>query len=486
MVFIDRINELQPTPALGPIEATNPCVTGDTLVLVEGRGRVPIGELVGTAPRIATLDGAGRIVFRAATRVIATGVRQVYRLATVEGLSLRLTADHLVATDRGDVRAIELEPGDRVPMFAATSADILREPAGQRAERIAEDHAVGVRYATVAAVVRVGEEPVFDLTEPSTSHFFANGLLVHNCGEQPLLPFESCTLGSIDLGKLIANGELAWERFRSVIHDAVRFLDDVIDANRYPLPEIERATKATRKIGLGLMGWADALADLGIAYDSEDALGLADRVASFLEDESLAASRALAERRGAFPAWAGSRWQDAGERPLRNATTTTIAPTGTISIIAGCSSGIEPLYALAYRRNVLDGAQLTEVNPAFQRLADERSFASPALFDAIAEHGGVRGNAAVPDDIQRRFPTAHEIDVATHVRMQAIFQRRMHAAVSKTINLHRHRRRRESRVRARVRAGLQGNHRVSGRQPRRSGPRHRRARRDRGCLAEMP
>lgn len=255
------------------------------------------------------------------------------------------------------------------------------------------------------------------------------------CGEQPLLPFESCTLGSIDVGKFVTNRMLDWERLRTTIHDAVRFLDDVIDANRYPLPEIERATKATRKIGLGIMGWADALAAMGRPYDSEEAIALADRLASFLEDESLAASRALAEQRGPFPAWAGSRWEDAGQRPLRNATTTTIAPTGTISIIAGSSSGIEPLYALVYRRNVLDGAELLEVNPAFARLAEERGFASPALFEAVAEHGGVRGRADVPPDVQKAFPTAHEIEVAIHVRMQAVFQRRVHAAVSKTINL---------------------------------------------------
>ncbi|MBS1119285.1 MAG: ribonucleoside-diphosphate reductase [Deltaproteobacteria bacterium] len=255
------------------------------------------------------------------------------------------------------------------------------------------------------------------------------------CGEQPLLPFESCTLGSIDVGKFVVRGELQWDRLRLTIIDAVRFLDDVIDANRYPLPEIERATKATRKIGLGIMGWADALAELGIAYDSEEALALGDRMASFLEDESLAASRELAEKRGAFPSWSGSRWENAGERPLRNATTTTIAPTGTISIIAGSSSGIEPLYALAYRRNVLDGAELTEVNPAFQRIAAERGFASPALFEGIAEHGSVRGRSDVPAEVQRWFPTAHEISVAMHVRMQAVFQRRVHAAVSKTINL---------------------------------------------------
>jgi len=257
------------------------------------------------------------------------------------------------------------------------------------------------------------------------------------CGEQPLLPFESCTLGSIDVGKLVAAGDLDWARLRTTIRDAVRFLDDVIDANRYPLAQIERATKATRKIGLGIMGWADALAALEIPYDSEAALALAGKVAEVLEAESLAASRELAARRGPFPAWVGSRWQAEapGAPPLRNATTTTIAPTGTISIIAGCSSGIEPLYALAYRRNVLDGAELTEVNPAFQRIAAERGFASPELFAAIAEHGGVRGRPDVPADVQRWFPTAHEIDIEVHVRMQATFQRYCHAAVSKTINL---------------------------------------------------
>lgn len=257
------------------------------------------------------------------------------------------------------------------------------------------------------------------------------------CGEQPLLPFESCTLGSIDAGRFVAGGELDWARLGTTIHDAVRFLDDVIDANRYPLAEIERATKATRKIGLGIMGWADALAALGIAYDSDVALALADRLATFLERESLAASVALASRRGSFPAWRGSRWQDAGHGALRNATTTTIAPTGTISIIAGCASGIEPLYALAYRRNVLDGAELTEIDPRFRRVAAERGFASDALFAEVALHGGVRGLGGVPEDVQRLFPTAHEIDVASHVAMQAAFQRHVHAAVSKTINLRR-------------------------------------------------
>jgi ribonucleoside-diphosphate reductase alpha chain len=426
LVFIDRVNELQPTPGLGPIEATNPCVTGETLVWTHDRGPVAIRELVGSQPNIATLDG-DRLVFRTATQVVSTGLRDVYRLRTASGLSIRLTADHRVATERGDVPAEQLEPGMRVRAVhdhRLGDVDLPRDRLGEL-----------VGWTTVVALEPDGRELVYDLTEPTTSHFLANGLLVHNCGEQPLLPFESCTLGSLDVGRFVAGRDFDWERLREAIHDAVRFLDDVIDANRYPLLEIERATKATRKIGLGIMGWADALVALEIPYDSNDAIELGDRLATFLEDESLAASAALAERRGPFPAWEGSRWQRDGGPPLRNATTTTIAPTGTISIIAGCSSGIEPLYALAYRRNVLDGAELTEVNPMFQRVAAERGFASPALFEAVAESGGVRGNDAVPADVQRRFPTAHEIDVATHVRMQAAFQRHVHAAVSKTINL---------------------------------------------------
>jgi ribonucleoside-diphosphate reductase alpha chain len=484
LVFIDRVNDLHPTPKLGPIEATNPCVTGDTIVWVEDRGPVAIADLVGTQPRIATYDPAadfGRVVFRRATQVLCTGKRRVFRLRTSDGLGLRLTADHRVMTERGDVAAERLERGMRIRAVVpprrdgrtdrlgdtrigdtriGDSDDVLRldldgavadvgradihhvdRGRGHAASAIADlprerlDELVG--WTTVVALEPDGEELVFDLTEPTTSHFFANGLLVHNCGEQPLLPFESCTLGSIDVGRFVANGDFDWERLREIIHDAVRFLDDVIDANRYPLLEIERATKATRKIGLGIMGWADALVALDIAYDSDAAVALGDRLASFLEDESLAASVALAERRGPFPAWQDSRWHVAGHRPLRNATTTTIAPTGTISIIAGCASGIEPLYALAYRRNVLDGAELTEINPMFQRAAAEGGFASPSLFAAVAEHGGVRGNDAVPAQVQRRFPTAHDVDVAWHVRMQAAFQRHVHAAVSKTINLRR-------------------------------------------------
>ncbi len=255
------------------------------------------------------------------------------------------------------------------------------------------------------------------------------------CGEQPLLPFEACTLGSIDLGRFVRDAAIAWDALRDCIHDAVRFLDDVVEANQYPLPAIAAATRATRKIGLGVMGLADLLIELDVPYDDPRALTIGEQIAAFFEQESIAASVALAVDRGPFPAFAGSRWAAAGHAPLRNATTTTVAPTGTISIIAGCSSGIEPLYAVAYERHVLDGEILPELHPGFARRAAARGLLDDALVSTIRRRGGVRGLPALPADLQALFATAHDVPVEQHVRMQAIFQRHVHAAVSKTINL---------------------------------------------------
>ena len=255
------------------------------------------------------------------------------------------------------------------------------------------------------------------------------------CGEQPLLPFESCVLGSLNLARFTAGGQIEWDRLREAIRDGVHFLDNVIDANRYPLAQIDRMTKSNRKIGLGVMGFADMLIALGVAYDSERAIALADEISSVLATESLAASAALAEKRGPFPNFALSRWAEAGSPPLRNATTTTVAPTGTISIIAGCSSGIEPLYAVSYERHVLDGERLVEVHPEFLRVAEERGFLSEALSARVAARGRVRGLDEVPADVQALFATAHDLGPETHVRMQAAFQRHVHAAVSKTVNI---------------------------------------------------
>jgi ribonucleoside-diphosphate reductase alpha chain len=259
------------------------------------------------------------------------------------------------------------------------------------------------------------------------------------CGEQPLLAYEACNLGSINLAKMVkqADGKnvVDFERLATTIELAVRFLDNVIDVNKYPLPIIAERTRSNRKIGLGVMGFADMLIQLGIPYDSPAALTLADQLMSFLRDKARATSSALAKERGPFPNFEQSVYAERGEEPLRNATTTTIAPTGTLSIIANCSSGIEPIFAIAYFRNILDNDKLVEVHQGFAAAAQAAGFSSPELINDIALQGSVRGNPAVPDEAQSLFVCAHDVSPDWHVRMQATFQKYTDNAVSKTINL---------------------------------------------------
>jgi ribonucleoside-diphosphate reductase alpha chain len=273
-------------------------------------------------------------------------------------------------------------------------------------------------------------ELVYDLTEPRTLSFISNGLISFDCGEQPLLPYESCNLGSINLAKMVKDSSIDWEKLERTIPLAVRLLDNVIDINKYPLREIEEITHANRKIGLGVMGFADMLVQLGIPYNSEEALKTGEEIMRFLEEKSHAASEKLAEERGAFPNFPGSIFR----KPIRNATVTTVAPTGTISIIAGCSSGIEPLFAISFVRNVLEGTKLLEVNPYFEAVAKERGFYSEELMMKIAKQGNLAGIDEVPEDIKRVFVTAFDVAPEWHVRMQAVFQKYCDNAVSKTIN----------------------------------------------------
>ncbi len=255
------------------------------------------------------------------------------------------------------------------------------------------------------------------------------------CGEQPLLPYESCNLGSINLAKYIKNNKIDYDRLKETIWLSTRFLDDVIDANKFPVEEIKKMTRRTRKIGLGVMGFADMLIELGVPYNSYEALEIGEKVMSFINDESHKASQALAEERGVFPAWYGSEWENQGIK-MRNSTTTTIAPTGTISIIAGCSSSIEPLFAIAFVRHVLNGQELLEVNPLFEAKVREKGLYSEDLMRKVAESGNL-ANVDLDPDLKKIFVTAHEIDPEWHVLMQATFQRYCDSGVSKTINMKR-------------------------------------------------
>jgi len=260
------------------------------------------------------------------------------------------------------------------------------------------------------------------------------------CGEQPLLPYESCNLGSINLNKVLKTNsgktEIDFNLLKEITRDAVHFLDNVIDVNSYPLKEIDVQTKDNRKIGLGIMGYADILIKLGIPYDSEEGVAVAEKVMSTIQNESKIKSAELAEKRGAFPNFGISDYAERGDKPLRNATTTTIAPTGTISILADSSSGIEPLFALAYVRNVMDNNRLIESNPAFEQavksLGDKVDFTN--IMERIAEEGSAHNIDELPDSIKKIFVTAHDISPEWHIKTQAAFQRHVDNAVSKTVN----------------------------------------------------
>ncbi len=305
-------------------------------------------------------------------------------------------------------------------------------------EKISTENYYNKFIDRIQSVEFIGQEEVFDFNEPISNSYIANGIIVRNCGEQPLLPYEACNLGSINLANMIKTEEGApkvdYEKLKATVHTAIRFLDDVIDMGKYPLDKIADMVKGNRKVGLGIMGWADLLIILGIPYNSEQALELAKEVMSFIQDESRDATRALADERGSFPNFKGSIYDTPDGYPVRNATTTTIAPTGTLSIIANSSSGIEPVFAISFVKNVMDNDRLLEVNPYFEKAAKEMGFYSEGLMKDIAAKGTIADFEQIPASVKRVFITAHEISPIWHVRMQAVFQGFVDNAVSKTVN----------------------------------------------------
>lgn len=295
--------------------------------------------------------------------------------------------------------------------------------------------------ATISSVESCGVECVFDLTEPVTHSFVANGVVIANCGEQPLYPYDSCNLGSINLAKMVKRDgdhyEVDWDKLERTVRLGVRFLDNVIDANKYPIKQIDDVSHAIRRIGLGIMGWADMLIKLGIVYNSNEALLLAERVMGFINEKGREMSEELASERGPFPEFKDSIWHKLGYKPLRNSTVTTIAPTGTISIITGgASQGIEPLFSVAYMRNVKEslGSNLIEVDNEFEHYALEYNFYSDELMKKIAGRVSIQDVEEIPDGIRQLFVTAFDISPEWHVKMQAAFQKYTDNAVSKTIN----------------------------------------------------
>jgi ribonucleoside-diphosphate reductase alpha chain len=397
----------------------------------------PRGDVVKTTHGVASGPVSFMRVYDGATEIIKQGgVRRGANMAV-------LSADH---PDILEFVEAKLGPGLENFNISAAAPDALFRAAA-RGERWPLRHPRGgmvVRELDAAELLdriaraawRSGEPGLVFLDRveaanptPDLGRFEA----VNPCGEQPLLAFEACTLGSVDLSRFARGGAVDWDRLAGCVEDGVRFLDDVLDVNAWPLPQIAEVSRRNRKVGLGVMGWADLLLRLGVPYDSPEALGLADQVMGHVQRAAHRASQALAEERGPFPGFATSALARAGLPPHRNATVTTIAPTGTLALIAGCSSGVEPLFALSYVRHALGDAELREEHPLLAEAL--RAAGAEAALPAVRAEGRARGVPGVPAPVGRLFATAFDVSPEAHVRMQAAFQRHVDNGVSKTVNL---------------------------------------------------
>jgi ribonucleoside-diphosphate reductase alpha chain len=400
----------------------------------------PRGDVVKTTHGVASGPVSFMRVYDAATEIIKQGgVRRGANMAVLA--ASHPDVEEFVDAKRGPgLENFNLSVAAPDALFRAAAAGeawALRHPRTGAVVREVDAQALLARVATSAWASGEPGLVFIDRVEadnptPDLGRFEA----VNPCGEQPLLPFEACTLGSVNLGVFERGGRVDFDALGACVRDGVRFLDDVLDVNSWPLPQIASVSQRNRKIGLGVMGWADLLVRLGVPYDAPEALAVADEVMGFVRREAHAASEALAGERGPFPGFATSALARAGRPPRRNATVTTIAPTGTLALIAGCSSGIEPLFALSYLRRALDASELRDEHPLLAGAL--RAAGAEAALPTVRTMGRARGIAGVPDAVGRVFATAHDVSPDAHVRMQAVFQRHVDNGVSKTINLPRH------------------------------------------------
>ena len=404
----------------------------------------PKGDKVGSTGGIA----AGPVFFLHAFDSALKGIRQAHRrFATNMGV---MRVDHPdifefidAKKDEGTLTTFNISVGVTDKFMNAVKEDKKFELINPRNNQVVQTLPAREIFDRIAeAAWRNGEPGLIFLDRINNTNSNPVPKLgpieaTNPCGEQPLYAYDSCNLGSIDVSKMVSNGNIDWEELRRVIRLSVRFLDNVIDASLYPIKEIEERTKSIRRIGLGVMGFADMLIKLNIPYNSEEALEMAEKLMKFITEEGRKMSVELAEEKGSFPEFENSIWKQKGYKCLRNATITTIAPTSNLSIIAGCSHSIEPLFSIVYVRNVQDtlGTDLVEINQLFEKVARERGFYSEELMKKVLKKGRISGMKEIPEDVRKVFVTALEISPEWHVKMQAAFQKHTDNAVSKTVNL---------------------------------------------------
>jgi ribonucleoside-diphosphate reductase alpha chain len=394
----------------------------------------PAGDVVGETGGVASGPVSFMKIFDAATEQIKQGGRRRgANMGVLDATHPDVAAFVDAKQEAGVLRNFNLSVGTGETFWDAYAAgeayDLVNPRTGEAVDRVRAADLLDRIAERAWATGDPGLLFLDTINEHNPTPTLGRIEATNPCGEVPLLPYEACVLGSIDLGRHTDGEAVDWDRLRETVHLGVRALDDAIEASTFPVPEIAEAVAETRKIGLGVMGFHDALVDCQIPYDSAEAVDFASELMAFVHEESWAASRRLADERGPFPCWEESTRPE----PMRNATTTTVAPTGTISLLAGCSASVEPVYGVAYTKHVLGGLEV--VNDRFVDIARERGFYSEPLMERVHGRTTIRDVDAIPDDVRRLFPTAHDVSPEHHLRIQAAFQEHVDNAVSKTVNL---------------------------------------------------